>query len=52
MKVTNKNNINVTKIVLDFLEGKIVANGIADKLIAIFEKTQHKRIPIPTIYDH
>jgi NAD+ synthase len=36
----------------DFLEGKIVANGIADKLIAIFEKTQHKRIPIPTIYDH
>ncbi|MFT5841058.1 MAG: NAD+ synthase [Flavobacteriales bacterium] len=35
----------------DFLEGKIVANGIADKLIAIFEKTQHKRIPIPTIYD-
>ena len=35
----------------DFLEGKIVANGIADKLVAIFVKTQHKRVPIPTIYD-
>jgi NAD+ synthase len=35
----------------DFLEGKIVADDIAKKLVAIFEKTQHKRIPIPTIYD-
>jgi len=35
----------------DFLEGKIVANDIAERLVAIFEKTQHKRVPIPTIYD-
>lgn len=35
----------------DFLEGKLVAQDIADKLVAIFKKTQHKRIPIPTIYD-
>lgn len=35
----------------DFLEGKIVANDIAEKLVGIFEKTQHKRVPIPTIYD-
>ena len=35
----------------DFLEGKVVADDIANKLVAIFEKTQHKRVPIPTIYD-
>jgi len=35
----------------DFLEGKVVADGIAEKLVAIFDKTQHKRVPIPTIYD-
>ena len=35
----------------DFLEGKLVADDIVEKLVAIFEKTQHKRIPIPTIYD-
>tara|TARA_R110002167_G_scaffold40868_2_gene125196 strand:+ start:1408 stop:2247 length:840 start_codon:yes stop_codon:yes gene_type:complete len=35
----------------DFLEGKVVATDIAEKLVAIFEKTQHKRVPIPTIYD-
>lgn len=35
----------------DFLEGKVVAEGIADKLLAIFQKTQHKRVPIPTLYD-
>jgi NAD+ synthase len=35
----------------DFLEGKVVADDIAEKLVAIFEKTQHKRVPIPTIYD-
>lgn len=35
----------------DFLEGKVVAADISEKLLAIFEKTQHKRIPIPTIYD-
>lgn len=35
----------------DFLEGRNVAADISEKLIAIFEKTQHKRIPIPTLYD-
>jgi NAD+ synthase len=35
----------------DFLEGREVAIEIAEKLVAIFEKTQHKRVPIPTIYD-
>jgi NAD+ synthase len=35
----------------DFLEGRVVAVEIADKLVAIFERTQHKRVPIPTIYD-
>lgn len=35
----------------DFLEGKDVSLDIAEKLVAIFEKTQHKRVPIPTIYD-
>ncbi|MBU3003792.1 ammonia-dependent NAD(+) synthetase [Paraglaciecola arctica] len=35
----------------DFLEGKDVSLDIAEKLLAIFEKTQHKRVPIPTIYD-
>ena len=35
----------------DFLEGKDVADDITEKLVTIFEKTQHKRVPIPTIYD-
>jgi NAD+ synthase len=35
----------------DFLEGRVVADDIAEKLVAIFERTQHKRVPIPTIYD-
>jgi NAD+ synthase len=35
----------------DFLEGRVVAVEIAEKLVAIFERTQHKRVPIPTIYD-
>ena len=35
----------------DFLEGKVVAQGIAEKLVAIFQRTQHKRVPIPTLYD-
>jgi len=35
----------------DFLEGKEVAQEIEDKLIAIYQRTQHKRQPIPTIYD-
>lgn len=35
----------------DFLEGKEVPQEIEDKLIAIYLRTQHKRQPIPTIYD-
>lgn len=35
----------------DFLEGKPVDPEIAKKLVDIYEKTQHKRVPIPTIYD-
>ena len=35
----------------DFLEGKEVAQDIEDKLISIYLRTQHKRQPIPTIYD-
>lgn len=35
----------------DFLEGKAVSAEVADKLIAIYLRTQHKRLPIPTIYD-
>lgn len=34
----------------DFLEGKVVAPDVSAKLIAIYNKTQHKRQPIPTIY--
>jgi NAD+ synthase len=36
----------------DFLEGKEVAQEIQDKLIAIYQRTQHKRQAIPTIYTH
>jgi NAD+ synthase len=35
----------------DFLEGKTVPASVSDKLISIYLKTQHKRRPIPTIYD-
>ncbi len=35
----------------DFLEGKNVDSEIVTRLVAIYEKTQHKRVPIPTIYD-
>lgn len=35
----------------DFLEGKAVSSEVTQKLISIFNKTQHKRQPIPTIYD-
>ncbi|HAW93951.1 MULTISPECIES: ammonia-dependent NAD(+) synthetase [unclassified Arsukibacterium] len=35
----------------DFLEGKHVAPEVAQRLINIYLKTQHKRDPIPTIYD-
>jgi len=35
----------------DFLEGKKIEQLAADKLINIYNATQHKRQPIPTIYD-
>lgn len=34
----------------DFLEGRSVDPAVAKKLVETFEKTQHKRVPIPTIY--
>lgn len=35
----------------DFLEGKAVAAEVEEKLLYIYNRTQHKRVPIPTIYD-
>ncbi|AWL12664.1 NAD(+) synthase [Saliniradius amylolyticus] len=35
----------------DFLEGKAVAPEVSEKLVYIYQRTQHKRRPIPTIYD-
>lgn len=35
----------------DFLEGKNVGADIQTLIINIYQRTQHKRIPIPTIYD-
>jgi NAD+ synthase len=36
----------------DFLEGKSTDKVADDKLLAIYLKTQHKRLSIPTVYDH
>lgn len=35
----------------DYLEGKPVSDTIAAHIEAIYARTQHKRLPIPTIYD-
>ncbi|MCJ8269762.1 MAG: ammonia-dependent NAD(+) synthetase [Psychrosphaera sp.] len=35
----------------DFLEGKAVSDTVSERLIGIYNRTQHKRQPIPTIYD-
>lgn len=35
----------------DFLENKVVSKEVEERLIAIYTKTQHKRLPIATIYD-
>lgn len=35
----------------DFLEGRPVEKEVTQKLIDIYQATQHKRKPIPTIYD-
>lgn len=36
----------------DFLEGKNTDKTVEEKIIAIYLKTQHKRNPIPTIYEN
>lgn len=36
----------------DFLEGKSTDSDADTKLIKIYTATQHKRVPIPTIYDN
>lgn len=36
----------------DFLEGKPVEDRVKDRLISIYNATQHKRQPIPTVYDN
>lgn len=35
----------------DFLEGKAVSKAVCERIIAIYQRTEHKRQPIPTIYD-
>ncbi|MDF2155157.1 ammonia-dependent NAD(+) synthetase [Vibrio sp. CAU 1672] len=35
----------------DFLEGKPVSADVVERLVRIYKITQHKRQPIPTIYD-
>jgi NAD+ synthase len=35
----------------DFLENKQVSKAAEERLIAIYTKTQHKRLPIATLYD-
>lgn len=35
----------------NFLEGRDISQDVEQKLIAIYLRTQHKRQPIPTIYD-
>lgn len=35
----------------DFLEGKPVSAEVTERLVQIYKVTQHKRQPIPTIYD-
>lgn len=35
----------------NFLEGKEVSADAAERLIGIYTKTQHKRLPIATVYD-
>ncbi|MGB2155271.1 MAG: ammonia-dependent NAD(+) synthetase [Porticoccaceae bacterium] len=35
----------------NFLEGKEVDEDAAERLIAIYTRTQHKRLPIATVYD-
>jgi NAD+ synthase len=38
-------------VIDDFLEGKEISSENEKRLIEIYQKTQHKRLPIATIYD-
>lgn len=35
----------------DFLEGKEVSTEVVNTIVEIYQRTQHKRLPIPTVYD-
>lgn len=35
----------------DFLEGKQVSDSVRDRILSIYNRSQHKRLNIPTIYD-
>ena len=38
-------------VIDNFLEGKEVSAEASERLISLYEKTQHKRLPVMTIYD-
>ena len=49
---TDEDALGISYDELDnFLEGKEVSSKVRDHIINIYQKTQHKRQPIPTIYD-
>ena len=49
---TDEDALGISYDELDnFLEGKKVSTQVRDHIINIYQKTQHKRQPIPTIYD-
>jgi NAD+ synthase len=49
---TDEDALGISYDELDnFLEGKEVSTQVRDHIINIYQKTQHKRQPIPTIYD-
>ena len=39
------------EIIDDFLQGRALAPDVSEKVIDIFARTQHKRLPIATLYD-
>ena len=49
---TDEDALGISYDQLDnFLEGKDVSTQVCEHIVAIYMKTQHKRQPIPTIYD-
>ena len=49
---TDEDALGISYDELDnFLEGKEVSTQVHDHIVNIYQKTQHKRQPIPTIYD-